>query len=97
MNISRSGYYKWLKYKDVLNKYEINRLDLEKLIIDIHNRKPSYGYRRINTLIRRETGWIVTDNLVHKVCKALNIKSKAKHYKYKKSGEESIKYPNIIK
>lgn len=97
MNISRSGYYKWLKYRDVLNKYEINRLDLEKLIIDVHNRKPSYGYRRINTLIRRETGWIVTDNLVHKVCKALNIKSKAKHYKYKKTGEESIKYPNIIK
>lgn len=32
MNISRSGYYKWLKNKDILNRYEINRRDLEPLI-----------------------------------------------------------------
>lgn len=97
MNISRSGYYKWLKNKDVLNKYEINRKDLEPLIIEIHKRKPSYGYHRINAIIRRETGWYVSDNLVHKVCKILKIRSKAKHYSnYKKPGEESIKYPNLI-
>lgn len=97
MNISRSGYYKWLKNKETLNKYEINRLELEKIIKEIHNKKPSYGYRRINSIILRETGWIVTNNLVHKVCKLLKIKSCAKHYKYKRTGEESIKYPNIIK
>lgn len=97
MKISRSGYYKWLKNKDKLNKYEINRLELKEIIEDIHKRKPSYGYRRINRIILRETGWLVTDNLVHKVCKSLKIKSKAKHYKYKKPGEESIKYENLIK
>ena len=97
MNISRSGYYKWLKNKDVLNQYEINRLDLEKLIKDNHRRKHSYGYHRINSLIRTETGWIVSDNLVHKVCKILRKYSKAKHYaKYKRPGKESIKYPNLI-
>ena len=97
MNISRSGYYKWLKTKDILNKYEINRRDLEPLIRDIHKRKPSYGYHRINYLIRKETGWVVSDNLVHKVCKILKIRSKARHYSiYKKPGEESIKYPNLI-
>mgnify|MGYP003468915718 CR=1 FL=1 len=42
MNISRSGYYKWLKNKDILNNYEINRRDLGELIKDIHKRKPSY-------------------------------------------------------
>lgn len=98
MKISRSGYYKWLKTKDILNQYEIDRLDLEVLIRDIHKRKPSYGYHRINALIKKETGWIVSDNLVHKVCKALKIYSKAKHYgKYKRPGKESIKYPNLIK
>jgi len=44
MNISRSGYYKWLNSKDKLNQYEINRKNLEPLIRDIHKRKPSYGY-----------------------------------------------------
>lgn len=96
MNISRSGYYKWLKNKDKLNNYEIIRRDLGELIIDIHKRKPSYGYHRINVIIRYETGWVVSDNLVHKVCKLLGIKSKARHYKYKKPGEESIKFSNII-
>lgn len=97
MNISRSGYYKWLKTKDALNRYEINRKALEPLIRDIHKRKPSYGYHRINYLIRKETGLVVSDNLVHKVCKILKIRSKARHYStYKKPGEESIKYPNLI-
>lgn len=97
MNISRSGYYKWLKTKDVLNQYEINRLELKQLIEDLHCKKPSYGYRRINSKILAETGWIVSDNLVHKVCKTLKIKSMAKHYKYKRTGEESLKYPNVIR
>ena len=98
MNVSRSGYYKWLKNKDILNNYEVNRKDLGELITGIHSRKPSYGYRRINAIIRRETGWIVSNNLVHKVCKLLKIRSKAKHYSvYRKPGEESIKYPNLIK
>ena len=96
MKISRSGYYKWLKNKDTLNQFEKNRLDLKKLIEDIHRRKPSYGYRRINAKILTETGWKVSDNLVHKVCKLNNIKSKAKHYKYKKPGEESLKYENLL-
>ena len=96
MKVSRSGYYKWFKNKDVLNNFELNRKDLARLIIDIHSRKPSYGYHRIRKIILDETGWVVSDNLVHKVCKILNIKSKAKHYKYKKPGEESIKFSNII-
>ena len=96
MKASRSGYYKWFKNKDNLNSFELNRKDLGNLIKDIHTRKPSYGYHRINAIIKRETGWIISDNLVHKVCKLLNIKSKARHYKYKKPGEESIKYSNQI-
>ena len=74
----------------------MNRKYLGKLIKEIHSKKPSYGYHRINAIIRRETGWYVSDNLVHKVCKILNIKSKAKHYKYKKPGEESVKFSNKI-
>ena len=35
MNVSRSGYYKWLKNKDILNQYEIDRIELGKLIQDI--------------------------------------------------------------
>lgn len=82
MNVSRSGYYKWVKTRNVLNNYELNKKDLGELIIKIHNKKKSYGYRRINAIIRRKTGWIVSDNLVHKVCKLLKIRSKAKQILY---------------
>lgn len=97
MNVSRSGYYKWLKNKDLITNYETNRIHLKEFIIDIHNRKPSYGYRRINAIIRNSTGWIVSNNLVHKCCKQLDIKSKAKHYGgYKKPGAENKVYANVI-
>ena len=43
MKVSRSGYYKWIKNKDILNNYEVNRKDLGKLIKNIHKRKPSYA------------------------------------------------------
>ena len=96
MRISRSGYYKWLKTKDTLNKYEINRQNLCELITTIHKEKKSYGYHRIWKKITELTEWDISANLVHKCCKWLGIKSCCKHYKYKKSGEESIKYPNLI-
>jgi transposase InsO family protein len=96
MYISRSGYYKWIKTKDLLNQYEFNRSELFQLIKEAHKDKPSYGYHRINWWIQDKIGWYVSDNLIHKCCKYLGIKSKAKHYKYKKPGEESVKFPNLI-
>ena len=99
MNISRSGYYKWLKNKNIKNIYQINRNILTTLIKEIHQQKPSYGYHRIHRKILETTGWIISANLVHKICKYENIKSKAKHYRHAKTklGEKSIKYPNLIK
>lgn len=98
MTISRSGYYKWLSNKDILNQHEIRRKNLAVLIQDIHKRKASYGYHRIRKVIEIETGWKVSANLIHKVCKKLKIRSKANHYgRYLKTGLESIKYPNLIK
>ena len=47
--------------------------------------------------IREETGWVFSDNLAHKCCKIAGIKSKAKHYRYRKPGNESVFYPNIVR
>ncbi|MEG2232506.1 MAG: IS3 family transposase [Bacilli bacterium] len=97
MNISRSGYYKWLTTREILNRYELDRIALSKYIKEIHNKHLSYGYRRINAIIRRNLGWYVSDNLIHKICKYESIRSKARHYsKYQKPGLESIKFPNLI-
>ena len=95
MNVSRSGYYKWLNRKGTTNNYQKNRLALAEEIKNIHKHHSTYGYRSIAQNIRNKTGWIFSDNLCHKVCKSLNIRSKARKT-YIPRGEESIIYPNIV-
>lgn len=97
MKVSRGSYYKWLKNKDKITNYQINRNNMCELVKEYHQKHPSWGYRHINRQIRKDTGWYVSDNYVHKCCRFLNIKSVVRSYKYKKPGEESIKYPNIVK
>lgn len=70
---------------------------LTGLLMEAHQKHKSYGYHRLATVIRKETGWIFSDNLVHKCCKYSGIKSKARHYRYRKPGEEHIIYPNRIR
>lgn len=48
-------------------------------------------------VIRKETGWLFSDNLAHKCCKNAGIRSKARTYRYRKAGAESIRFPNQVK
>ena len=89
MKVSRSGYYKWLKTKDVLNNYELNRNDMCDLVKEYHKKHPSWGYRHINRQIRVDIGLYVSDNFVHKCCKFLEIKSV---YSYNKKHNSIITY-----
>jgi len=96
MNVSRSGYYNWRNNRNNQRVYKQNRNDLIEIVTEIHNDYPSFGYRSINALIKERVGWILSDIQVHKCCKYLGIKSKAKHYQWKKAGGESIKHKNIV-
>lgn len=97
MDVSRSGYYKWLSRKGTMNCYEQDRELLTGLLDEEHNKHPSYGYHRLAVVVRRATGWLFSDNLAHKCCKQAGIKSKVQHYRYRKAGEEHMTYPNRIK
>ena len=95
MSVNRSGYYKWLN-RDI-NQYERNRKDLTVLIREEHKKHPSYGYHALAKVIRDHTGWLFSDNLCHKVCKYEGIKSKCRHYQYRRPGGEHIIYENKIR
>ena len=86
MNVSRSGYYKWLNHKGTINNYVKNRIASAEEIKNIHKHHSTYGYRSIAQNMRNKTGWIFSDNLCHKVCKT-----------YISRGEESVTYPNLVK
>lgn len=94
--VSRSGYYKWFNRLGKLNRHEQNRQDLSRLIEEIHTEHPSFGYHDITAVIYTETGWKLSALTVHKACRALGVKSEAKHYQWKKPGEEHVVYKNIV-
>ena len=95
MNVSRSGYYKWLSRKGSKNRWKKNRESLAIEIKKVHSHHTTYGYRHIAQIIRNATGEVFSDLLCHKICKELGIKSKSRKT-WKKAGEESIKYKNIL-
>ena len=97
MDINPSGYYKWFNRKGKPNRHEQNRLDLTALLVEQSKRHKSWGYHRLAAVIRQETGWLFSDNLVHKCCKNAGIRSRARTYHYRKAGAENVRFPNLVK
>lgn len=67
-----------------------------QLFKEYHLKYPSHGYRWLNAKIRLDKGIEMSDPYAHKCCKAAGIKSKAKHYKYKKPGAPFKIFPNLL-
>ena len=95
MGLNRSGYYKWRVRKNYPNRYEKDRLALTNLLLEAHKKHPSYGYHRLAREVFDQTGWVFSDNLAHKCCKAAGIRSKARKG-YNAAGEESNVFPNEV-
>lgn len=59
---------------------------LSFVIKDWQRRFPSYGYHDIAAVMRKQSdlGIEFSDNLIHKYCKFLNIKSKVKRYSFER-------------
>ena len=57
---------------------------------------PSHGYRWLNAKLRLDTGLFISAPYAHKCCKIAGIKSKSRHYCYKKPGEPGKVFPNLL-
>ena len=97
LEIKPSSYYKWLKRKDTPNRYERFRLELTTFLRQANQQHKTWGYHRLAAFIRSETGLIFSDLLAHKCCKEAGIRSKARPYRYRKTGAEHIRFPNTVK
>ena len=97
MGVNRSGYYKWRQRQGLLNRYERDRIELTRLLRIAHEKHPSHGYHRLAMDVFLETGWVFSHNLVHKCCKAAGIRSKARKYRCKRPGEESVRFANVVR
>ena len=96
MQIQRSSFYHWKKrLSDPAPKAKALANNII-LFQKYHEKYPSHGYRWLNAKIRLDTGLNVSDPYAHKCCRLAGIKSKSKHYRYKKPGEPRKAYPNLI-
>ena len=96
IGIPRSSFYNWKK--SVEHPPEQNKRLVQSigLFQEYHGRFPSHGYRWLNAKIRLDKGIVFSDPYAHKCCKIAGIKSRSKHYKYKKVGDPSRIYPNLL-
>ena len=97
MGLNRSGYYKWKSRQGMINRYEQDRILLTELLEKAHEKHPSHGYHRLANDVFQETGWVFSHHLAHLCCKAAGIRSKARKYRYKPPGEESVQFPNEVR
>ena len=96
--VSRSGYYKWLNRKGLLNSYEKAQQELDYYVLDIHSHYPSQGYRSIADTLLNMYGWVVSDISVWKSMKRLGIKGyvRQKQKDSTPTGVEHERFPNIL-
>lgn len=96
MGVLRSSFYSWKKKLSHPSERTQNFVSNILLFQEYHLRFPSHGYRWLNAKIRLDTGLVLSDPYAHKCCKTAGIKSKAKHYKYKKPGDPYRIFPNLL-
>ena len=96
LDIQRSSFYNWKHSVANPPERKKNLLQHVALFLEYHEKYPSHGYRWLNAKLRLDKGLVVSDPYAHKCCKIAGIKSVSKHYKYKKQGDPSKTYPNLL-
>ena len=96
MGIQRSSFYAWKKHLSHPSEREKNLASNVRLFQEYHLKYPSHGYRWLNAKIRLDKNIVLSDPYAHKCCKIAGIKSKSKHYRYKKAGDPARIFPNLL-
>lgn len=96
MGIQRSSFYNWKKQLSNPSGRTKSLVSNILLFQEYHLKYPSHGYRWLNAKIHLDTGLLLSDPYAHKCCKIAGIKSKSKHYSYKKPGDPYRIYPNLL-
>lgn len=95
--VSRSGYYKWLRRRGKKNRYQVSQQILDGYIRTLHEAHPSYGYRSLNSRLRAEIGWVVSDVSVLRSMRRLSIQARLRRNHHRSTaGEDHAVYPNIL-
>jgi putative transposase len=98
MEVSRSGYYKWMNRDEGDLSKVLEDLEIEILIEDIVTDNTGYGYRRVTRALWKY-GYFPNHKRVLRIMRKKNLICKRKKYKphTTDSNHNFRKYPNLIK
>ena len=94
--VSRSGYYKWLKRADQLNRYEKANQILDNYVLNIHSHHPMMDYRQIKDKLCLAFGWIISDPTLWKSMRRLGIHGYTRRRTAAGTNRERIRYSNVL-
>ena len=77
LGINRAAYYKWKRQIKSKND-ELNELIAEK-VVEIHDKHPDMGYRRIRDTLEHDYDISVNDKRVLRLCRKKKVRSHIKH------------------
>lgn len=104
LEISRDSYYKWLKRKDIKNRYELNHESLKPIIKEYYDlSNGTAGYRQIKEQLEEHEGLIISYYMAYlmKCCimKLPEVRKKKKNIgKYRTTTDKNTKkyvYDNL--
>lgn len=96
MDVNRSGYYKWKYRKLHPSARHTQRIKDVEFIKEESNKHKAHGYRWLAAFLKRKYGVIMSAEYVYRCRKYAGVICESKHYRYKKPGESSYIYPNLI-
>lgn len=92
--VSRSGYYDWLKRKGKPDKDDVLGILIRKCQADT---KQTYGYRRVKLWLLRETGLIINSKAVLRLMRKYNLLAKIRRPRPLYQRQQRMKvYENIL-
>jgi len=98
LEVSRSGYYKWLKQPETVPSTNSEYMDLKDQIQDIALEFPGYGYRRVTAELQ-DRGYAVNHKHVLRLMRQDNLLCLKKKFKpvTTDSSHGLPVYPNLLK
>ena len=96
MDVNRSGFYKWRERKLHPSARYIQRMNDVEFIKEESSKHRVHGYRWLAAFLRNKHGIIMSPEYVYRCRKYASVISESKHYRWKKPGENSYIYENLV-
>ena len=96
MNVNRSSFYKWKHRQSHPSDKYIQRMKDVEFVRNESAKHKSHGYRWLSAFMKYKYGVVMSPRYVYTCRKYAGIMCESKHYRWKKPGESSHIYNNLI-